>query len=175
MNTAYKSEKSLFAAILAVIAVSAIVLAAVPAAMSDADTAVDKEFSEQTGLPQRNIDFDVTLGYDYYPISEVAPACDYSKFWTVSFDFSESILEGKAWPYRNQANMAVTFFFSDGASNIISSKQVCYQVFEVDGMPYVEDIVCTPDLWPNVNGQSAYPVYVEAFIYYYLDAVKDTH
>ena len=174
MTTAYKSEKSLFAAILAVLAVSVVVLAAIPA-MTDADTAVDKEFSEQTGLPQRNIEFDVTLGYDYYQLSEVAPVVDYSQFWTVSFDFSESILDGKAWPYRNQANMAVTFYFSDGASNIISSKQVCYQVFEVDGMPYVEDIVCTPDLWPAEAGESAYPVYVEAFIYYYLDAVKDTH
>ena len=75
--------------------------------------------------------------------------------------------------------MAVKFFFSDGgnladayaygygAGSLYSSEYVVVPVFEFNGMPYVEDLLCTPDLWPvGPDGTMyAYPVQAEAVLY----------
>ncbi len=182
MNTTYKSEKSLLLAVLAVVALSVVVVGAV-ADSSDAAT-TDTSIYGGEDLPLRTIDFDVTLGYesymwnpDYY-FNYVAAefpgddffygAAPYTQFWTASFDFSDSIPRGYTWAYGNDAVIAVTFYFSDGSAtdigNIKASKTVCYPVFEVNGIPYVEDVICTPDLWPS-DGKYCYPVQVEAIIY----------
>ncbi len=125
-------------------------------------------------LPQRSIEFDVVLGYEYSaasaeglseePFEDDIP---HSRYWTASFDFSDSIPDGKYWPYGDDAAIAVTFYFeggADGLGSYTTSKTVCYPVFEVNGRPYVEDVICTPDLWPT-DGSSVYPVQVEAIIY----------
>jgi hypothetical protein len=185
MNTAYKSEKLTLMAVVAVLALSVVFIGAI-ADGSDAAKAQGDDVYGGAELPVRNIDFDVTLGYesylfnpDYY-FNYVAAEVDNSqffydeegnpcvKFWTASFDFSNSIPDGKYWPYGSDAVIAVTFYFSDGTEsdigNIKASKTVCYPVFEVNGIPYVEDVICTPDLWPS-DGRYAYPVQVEAVIY----------
>ncbi len=173
MNTVYKAEKSLLAAVLAVLAVSAVFIG-LAAIDSDAATATADDPYAGADLPQRSIDFDVTLGYEYYALSEQYPDDEFfnycyphSQYWVASFDFSDSIQEGRYWPYGNDAVIAVTFYFSDGSAddigNIKASKTVCYPVFEVNGVPYVEDVICTPDLWPSED--NAYPVQVEAVIY----------
>gem|GEM_PF-3573067 len=126
-------------------------------------------------LPQRSIEFDVVLGYEYSAASSEYPSggpfedgIPHSRYWTASFDFSGSIEDGFFWPYGDDAVIGVTFYFSDGSASDIgtvkASKTVCYPVFEVDGRPYVADVVCTPDLWPS-DGKYCYPVQVEAVIY----------
>ena len=121
-------------------------------------------------MPLRNWDLGLTLGYD-------APVDDayHTQYWTASFDFSEN--NGK-WPHGDNAVMAVRFFFSDGgnigdrygvanAGHMYVSDYCKVPVFEVDGKPYVEPVVCTPDLWPvAVDGSIlAYPVQAEAVLY----------
>ena len=170
MNTAYKMEKSLLVAVLAILAVSAVFVGAIASESTDAAKDV-KEVYGSADLPQRSIDFDVTLGYDYNALSEVDPmaneAFPHTQYWVASFDFSKSINRGYYWPYGNDAVIAVTFYFSDGTAddigNIKASKTVCYPVFEVNGIPYVENVICTPDLWPSED--NVYPVQVEAVIY----------
>ncbi len=185
MNTIYKSEKSLLLAVLAVVALSVVVVGAV-ADSSEAATADATSIYGDADLPLRTIDFDVTLGNESYMkntdylfnyVAAEIPTDEegleqyvkdhYSKFWTASFDFSKSFENG-IWAYGNDAVIAVTFYFSDGSASDIgtiqASKTVCYPVFEVNGYPYVADVVCTPDLWPS-NGKYCYPVQVEAVIY----------
>ncbi len=163
MNTAYKMEKSLLAAVLAILAVSMVfvgIAAEAEAATGDATSSVD--------YPQRTIEFDTVLGYEYLALSETNPEYDHTQYWTASFDFSDSIDDGKYWPYGNDAIIAVTFYFSDGSNNdvgsIAASKTLCYPVYQLeDGSIYVEDVCCTPDLWPSED--NVYPVQVEAVIY----------
>lgn len=181
MNTTYKSERSMLLAVLAVVALSVVVVGAI-ADTSDAKP-TDTSIYGNSDLPVRTIDFDVTLGYESYKwapayyfnyVADEFPddaffynVTPYSQFWTASFDFSNSIPEGKYWPYGNNAVIAVTFFFeggADGLGSYTTSKTICYPVFEVNGCPYVEDVICTPDLWPT-DGSSVYPVQVEAIIY----------
>ncbi len=129
---------------------------------------------EDPGVPVRNVGFGMTLGYDK-PAGDV----DHTGYWNLSFDFTGSIPDGKYWPYGNDAVMAVKFFFSDGgnladayaynrgAGSLYSSEYVVVPVFEFNGMPYVEDRLCTPDLWPvGPDGTMyAYPVQAEAVLY----------
>jgi hypothetical protein len=158
-------EKSLLAAVLAILAVSMVF---VGIAATESDAAV-KNVDPYDGadLPQRTIEFETTLGYEYYALSEVNPGYDHTQYWTASFDFSDSIEDGKYWPYGNDAIIAVTFYFSNGSDNdvgsIKASKTLCYPVYCINGVPYVEDVCCTPDLWPSED--NVYPVQVEAVIY----------
>ena len=129
---------------------------------------------ESSGVPAYNIGFGITLGYDK-PKGDV----DHTGYWNLSFDFGDSIPDGGRWPYGNGAVMAVKFYFSDGgnladmyaynygAGNMYSSEYVVVPVFEFNGMPYVEDVLCTPDLWPvGPDGTMyAYPVQAEAVLY----------
>ncbi len=129
---------------------------------------------ESSGVPAYNIGFGITLGYDK-PKGDV----DHTGYWNLSFDFGDSIPDGGYWPYGNDAVMAVKFYFSDGgnladmyaynygAGNMYSSEYVVVPVFEFNGMPYVEDVLCTPDLWPvGPDGTMyAYPVQAEAVLY----------
>ncbi len=163
MNTAYKMEKSLLVAVLAILAVSAVFVGVVASENTDAATDYDGD------LPLRTIEFETTLGYDYYALSEVDPGYDHKQYWTASFDFSDSIPDGKYWPYGSDAIIAITFYFSDANNandfgSIQASKTLCYPVYQLaDGSIYVEDVCCTPDLWPSAD--NVYPVQVEAVIY----------
>lgn len=164
MNATKRVGSSSVIAALAVLAVFVVVLSAIPTI--DAARATDA-IDEQ---PLRNWDLGLTLGYDT-PVEYA----DHTEYWTATFDFDENY--GK-WPYGDKAVMAVKFFFSDGgnigdkygvssAGEMYSSEYVTVPVFEVDGKPYVEPIVCTPDLWPTAADGSilAYPVQAEAVLY----------
>ncbi len=116
----------------------------------------------------------MTLGYEYCAASTDHPDVDFfsngiphSEYWTVSFDFSETLAGDEPWPFGDDAVLAVTFYFTNGSVSDIgtvkASKTVCYPVFEVNGRPYVEDVICTPDLWPSEC--NAYPCYAEAVLY----------
>jgi hypothetical protein len=162
MNATRRVEKSTVMAIFAVLAISAVLLGAIPTA----DAAVD----DSQSAPQKLWKFDLTLG------NTEGPDGDHSQYWTASFDFGDN--NGK-WPYGDKAVMAVKFYFSDGglvgdkyyygcdAGNMYSSEYVVVPVFEFNGMPYVEDVQCTPDLWPvGPDGTMyAYPVQAEAVLY----------
>ena len=163
MNAMKRVGSSSVMAALAVFAVFMVVLSAIPT--TDAATATAG--NEQ---PLRNWDLGLTLGYDA-PVDDA----DHTQYWTASFDFDDNY--GK-WPYGDKAVMAVKFFFSDGgnigdkysvtsAGKMYSSEYVTVPVFEVDGKPYVEPVVCTPDLWPTADDGSilAYPVQAEAVLY----------
>jgi hypothetical protein len=124
------------------------------------------------GHPLPTYDFAVNLGYgsevdDYY--------VDHSQYWEAYFVFDTV---GTEWTYGDKAVMAVKFFFSDGSEiadtygiygsgSLYASDYVLVPVFEVDGRPYVEPVVCTPDLWPVADDGSilAYPVMAEAVLY----------
>ena len=164
MNAMKRVGSSSVIAALAVLAVFVVVLSAIPT--TDAARATDAG-NEQ---PLRNWDLGLTLGYDT-PVDDA----DHTQYWTATFDFDEN--DGK-WPYGDNAVMAVKFFFSDGgdigdkysvssAGKMYSSEYVTVPVFEVDGKPYVEPIVCTPDLWPVADDgcRLAYPVQAEAVLY----------
>jgi hypothetical protein len=120
-------------------------------------------------------------------------------YWTLSVDFSKSVIgtgplgqravaynePAYYWPYGNDAYMKVTFFFNKeggsadpngswyGVPDLVS-RSINVPVFEVDGMPYVNDVLCTPLLWPTEEGVSVYPVYAEAMLLYKMNTCPDT-
>jgi hypothetical protein len=165
MNAMKRVGSSSVMVALAVFAVFAVVLSAIPTA--DAATATDAG-NEQ---PLRYWDLGLTLG---------APenGTDHTQYWTASFDFDGN--DGK-WPYGDNAVMAVKFFFyspdsqvSDrysisSAGQMYSSDYVTVPVFVgTDGKPCVDDIICSPDLWPtddDGNPLACYPVQAEAVLY----------
>ncbi len=127
-----------------------------------------------------DIPFEVTLGYDFYALSEQYPGSEFfynvphMEYWNTSFDFSEIIAGDREWSYGDDAIAAVTYFFpgsDDSIDGLIASDTVYYPVFEVNGMPFVNDMVCTPDLWPSES--NTYPVKIEVELFTVLDDDSD--
>ncbi len=139
----------------------------------------------EKGLPVPFVDFRIKLGYDPLPFGSGVPENyrAHDEYWTLSVDFAGSIPDGYSWPYGDGAYLKVTFYFcKDGSSAWkdardvpdIIAKTVNVPVYDVNGMPFVNDVLCTPDMWPDESGAGVYPVYAEAILLYRLNVCPDT-
>ena len=99
MNATRRVDKTTVMAIFDVLAISAVLLGAIPT--------VDAAADDSQNAPQKLWKYDLTLG------NTEGPDGDHSEYWTTSFDFGDNT--GK-WPYGDKAVMAVKFFFSDGGN-----------------------------------------------------------